>query len=303
MTLEIEALGREHYNATVEQIRRVHDGLFVLRVRPDAAKPAHEAGQWLLMGIGLWEPRCDGCPPDDLKAADSRTLKKNPFSLSGTILAADEDRLLEPAEEPWYGFYQSFDCAQAVGTSGAALSARLFATEAGARLWVDDAPRGSYTLRGVEPEQDVLFLATGTGEAPHNRMVAELLRRGHRGRITSAVTVRQKRDLAYADVHARLARLFDNYRYAFVATRDASAPGQRLQAMLESGALEEAAAIRLEPSSCHVFLCGNWGMVGRPRTENDRSVYPEPPGMIELLERRGLSVEPPEDAHIHFERY
>ena len=41
----------------------------------------------------------------------------------------------------------------------------------------------------------MLFLATGTGEAPHNYMLWELLRRGHTGRILSACCVRYRRDL------------------------------------------------------------------------------------------------------------
>lgn len=287
----------------MEQIRRVHDGLFILRVRPDAPKPPHEAGQWLMLGVGMWEPRCDGCPRDKLAPDDALALKRSPFSLSGAIIAPNEDRLLEPAEEPWYEFYQSFDRADAVGKSGAALSARLFATQPGARLWVADEPSGTYTLAGVEPDEDVLFLATGTGEAPHNRMIAELLRRGHRGRIASIVTVRQKQDLAYADAHARLERMFNNYRYVGVATRDSAAPGQRLQAMLERGALETASGIRLDAERCHVFLCGNWSMVGRASTTNGERVYPKPPGMVELLEKRGLAAEPPECARVHFERY
>ena len=302
--MDIEALRRQHYNATVIDIRHVNDGLVVVRVRPDAGKPAFEAGQWTFLGVGLWEPRCAGCPADDLAPDEQAQLQRTVYSLSGSIVAAHEDRILRENEEDWYEFYVALDRTQAVGKSGAAVAARVLALQPGARLFVSDTPQGKNTLHGVQPHEDIVFLATGTGEAPHNRMIHELLRRAHRGRIASLVTVRHLDDLGYDDQHRRLAQLFDRYRWHAVVTRDAARPGQRLQAMLESGAIEGHTGIPLDPQTCRVFLCGNADMVGRPRTDDSGAkTYPQPPGMIELLERRGFRAEPLESANIHFERY
>jgi ferredoxin--NADP+ reductase len=303
--VDVEALRGQHYNAAVKDIRHVNDGLIVLRVQPDSPKPAFEAGQWTFLGLGLWEARCEGCPPDDSLTPEDRVqLQRSVYSLSGSILADGEDRLLREDEEDWYEFYIVLDRTRSVGRSGAALAARLIALRPGSRLWVADEPQGKNTLQGVRPDDDVVFLATGTGEAPHNRMVAELLRREQRGRVASIVTARQAGDLAYRDVHERLKRTFDGYRWCGIATRDADAPGRRLQAMLESGELEEHASVKLDPRRCHVFLCGSAGMVGRPRTDDAGArSYPQPTGMIELLEKRGFRAEPPDDADIHFERY
>lgn len=60
----------------------------------------------------------------------------------------------------------------------------------GIAMFLGPHAHGSYTLRDVKPDDDVLFVATGTGEAPHNAMTAELLSRGHRGRIASITCVR-----------------------------------------------------------------------------------------------------------------
>lgn len=289
------------YNATTVGLRRVHDGLLVLRVRPDAALPEYAAGQWLQAGLGMWEPRCPGCPEETL--AEPASLVHKPYSLSCGILADTDDRLLTPVEHDWYELYIGFDRGQATGKSGAALAARFAMLENGARLWVDAAPRGNYTLATVQPDDDVLFLATGTGEAPHNRMIWDLLRRGHRGRIAAVVTTRRAADLAYRDMHERLMRRFPSYRWVGVATREPGVAGTRLQAQLTSGALEASTGVRLDPQRCHVFLCGNAGMLGRCRQEDGRRIYPQPPGMIELLEQRGYRVEPPTGVHVHFERY
>jgi len=297
-----DALRREHYNATAVDVRRQHASLLVLRVRPDAPRPAYAAGQWLQLGLGLWEPRTSGVPEETLAPAAMQELIQRSYSLSSAILAADADRLLEPEEETGYELYIGFDRARAAGRSGAALAARLFTLEPGSRLWVAERPSGSYTLADVQPGDDVLFLATGTGEAPHNRMIWELLRRRHRGRVASVVTVRRREDLAYLPVHRRLMQLFPEYRYLGVATREPESPGHRLQVMLETGKLEESAGIELEPGHCRVFLCGNAGMLGRPQTGEEGRVFPHPPGMIELLERRGFHADDP-GGRLHFERY
>ncbi|MFQ5599094.1 MAG: ferredoxin--NADP reductase [Candidatus Krumholzibacteriia bacterium] len=303
MTTDLEALRREHYDGTVLEVERPRESLMVLRVRPDGPIPKYEAGQWTLLGLGMWEPRCAGCPEETLSREDALAVTRRPYSLSCSILAGGEDRLLRPQEEGGYEFFLALAREQATGTQGAALTARLFALEPGCRLWVAEHPQGSYTLAHVQPDHDVMFLATGTGEAPHNRMIWELLRRGHRGRIASVVTVRELADLAYGPVHERLMKRFPSYRYVAVATREPGVEGSRLQEMLQSGALEERAGMRLDPERCHVFLCGSPGMLGRPRQDAGRRVYPQPPGMIELLEQRGLRADPPEGAHIHFERY
>jgi ferredoxin--NADP+ reductase len=297
----IQALRQEHYNATVSEVFRIHEGLLKLRIRPDTPVPEYEAGQWIMAGLGLWEPKCVGCPAEEGDLGEE--VLRKPYSLSCAVLTPDGKRLLTPEEHDWYELYVAFDRAQAQGKSGAALAARFFALEPGARLWVDAAPRGNYTLASVNPGDDLVFLATGSGEAPHNRMVWELLRRGHEGHIVAAVTTRRRADQAYRDVHERLMQMFPRYHWLGVTTREPGEKGAWLQAMLESGILEERAGLRLDPQRCHVFLCGNPGMLGRPRVEHGVRVYSPPAGMIELLERRGYRIDPPEGVHVHFERY
>src|SRR5690606_8327700 len=132
----------------------------------------------------------------------------------------------------------------------------------------------------------VVLAATGTGEAPHNAMAAELLGTGHRGRIVVVTTARMRKDLAYLPTHRRLEAQFANYRYLALTTRepeniDPQAPGycgkRYLQDYFASGALEQDAGITLDPRSTHVYLCGNPQMIGAPRgKEGDEYLYPEP---------------------------
>ena len=83
-----------------------------------------------------------------------------------------------------------------------ALTPRLFMLEEGDRINIGEKITGHYTLDPVKPGDTVVFLGTGTGEAPHNYMLWDLLRRGHTGKILLACCVRYRRDLGYLR-HAR----------------------------------------------------------------------------------------------------
>jgi len=304
MGTEVDALRKRLYNAEVVGIRRPHPEMAVLRVRPDVPIHPFAAGQWTQLGLGLWEERCKGCPDDHLDEDQERTLVKRPYSIGSPMLLENEDTLW-PEDDDAFEFLLSLSPALAVGTGGPALTARLFALDSGARLWADPEPRGSYTLKDVRATHNVLFLATGTGEAPHNRMIWDLLRRGHKGHVASVVTVRRQADLVYQETHERLERMFPNYRYVPVSTQEPEVVGSRLQNMLESGLLEEKIDAHLDPETCHVFLCGNPGMLGRPEEDEHTGdiVFPRPAGMIELLHERGYSLDPPGPQGLHFERY
>ena len=105
-----------------------------------------------------------------------------------------------PTRDNWLEFYivlvRKSDKAQPPG-----LTPRLFLLKEGDRLIMGEKITGHFTLDPVKPNDTVLFLSTGTGEAPHNYMLWELLRRGHQGRILSACCVRYRRDLGYLAMH------------------------------------------------------------------------------------------------------
>ena len=299
-SLDVATLRATHYNATLAVVQPLHDELRIVRVRPDSPVPAFEAGQWLMLGLGSWEPGVPGALAEEPAAAPEPSVLRRPFSVSSPILTPDGSRLLRAGEENAYEFYVTLPREG----SASAFVVRLFALSPGARLWTADAPQGRYGLDRIEPHHDVLFAATGTGEAPHNRMIWELLRRSHRGRIAAVITTRCRADQGYRGVHERLMQLFPNYRYAAIATREPDEKGARLQELLRSGRLEELAGFGLDPDRTHVFLCGNPAMVGAPRAQADgQLVYPQPPGMVELLSRERGFMSDAHTGNIHFERY
>src|SRR5262249_19598395 len=153
-------------------------------------------------------------------------------------------------------------------------------------------------------------LSTGTGEAPHNYMLWELLRRGHEGRVLAACCVRYRRDLAYLALHEELMGRYPRYTYLSLTTREAVNTGQKvyIQDLITSGQLEEQLGAPLDPACTHVFLCGNPKMIGVPTTDRKTGqvTYPQPPGVVEILSGRRFQVDQPSvklRGTIHYEEY
>ena len=77
---------------------------------------------------------------------------------------------------------------------------------------------------------------------------------------------------------------------------------------MTSGDLETRLGQHLDPAHTHVFLCGNPRMIGVPTKDRDtgRRLYPQPLGVVEILERRGFQVDQPNiklKGNIHYEEY
>jgi ferredoxin/flavodoxin---NADP+ reductase len=295
------------YNACVTDIRLVHEGVMVMRITPDpGVRLIYEAGQYTVLGLGAWESRDDGFRPAD--PADNMLLRA--YSYSCPML--DEDgRLATTENTPFAEFYIAR--ISRASDEPPMLTPRLFALAPGDRIFIGPRAHGHYTIDPVRATDDVLFFATGTGEAPHNAMVAELLARGHVGRILGATCVRYRQDLAYLAAHRELERRFPNYRYVALTTRepenlDSSRTDfigkQYLQDLVASGRLEEALGSRIDPGRTHAYLCGNPAMIGLPQHMHGEYIFPEPPGMAELLTQRGFQLDSPRaPGNIHYERF
>jgi ferredoxin--NADP+ reductase len=186
----------------------------------------------------------------------------------------------------------------------------LFLLKEGERLFLGEKITGHYTTDPVQAEDTVIFLGTGTGEAPHNYMLWQLLQRGHRGRILNACCVRYRRDLAYLPTQEELMRRYPNYTFLSLTTREAETVKHKvyIQDLIESGDLETQLGAPLDPARTHVYLCGNPKMIGVPikDRETGQRMYPEPRGVVEILEKRGFQSDQPHakiKGNIHFEEY
>lgn len=304
---EVAELRARRYNATVVYLRKIHSDLMVMRVRPDSGRPKHEPGQYCTLGLGYWEPRVDGCQDESLKPEELTKVVRRAYSISSPV-ELEPGTLYDPGSHDWIEFYIVLVRENADGRVPA-LTPRLFALKEGDRVQIGEKVAGHYTLDPVFPGDNVVFLSTGTGEAPHNYMLWDLLHRARAGKILSACCVRFARDLGYADLHARLTGRFPNYKYLGLTTREAGATRKKyIQDLITSGEMEEHLGAALDPANTHVFLCGNPKMIGVPQRDRltGAVTYPQPPGVIEILEARGFRADVSATkfkGNVHFEEY
>jgi ferredoxin--NADP+ reductase len=305
---QIADLRRQKYNATVIRLVKVHSDLLIMRVRPDYKLQPHKPGQYTTLGLGYWEPRFPGSAEEDLSPADLTKLARRSYSISCSILD-DHGQLLDRSDANWLEFYIVLvrETSKALPP---ALTPRLFLLKEDERLFLGEKITGNFTLDPVRPDDTVLFLATGTGEAPHNYMLWELLRRNHPGRILSACCVRYRRDLGYFSIQSELMRRYPGYTYLPLTTREAESKDHKvyIQDLITSGQLEERLGQKLDPKHTHVFLCGNPNMIGVPQKnrETGERIFPQPPGVIEILEKRGFQTDQPNlkiKGNLHYEEF
>jgi ferredoxin--NADP+ reductase len=296
----IDELREESYNATITAFDQRHSDLWVLRVRPDHGDTSHLPGQYASLGLGYWEDRVDNFADPDIDDKWIKLIRRS-YSISHSMF--EGSGYLAPPDTEELEFYIVLVPADEDHVS--ALTPRLAQKQVGDRIYLGPKVAGRYTLNAVEdPEAAVVFFATGTGEAPHNSMVTELLRKGHTGPIISTVTVRNWQDLGYLEAHRRLEERFQNYHYLPMPTREADVPKRYLQDLIRDGDIELLLGGTIDPSNTHAFLCGNPAMIGLPEEEDGVPVFPETTGVIELLVERGFTIDRRnEPGNIHFEEY
>lgn len=308
---EIQSLREQHYNAQLVDVVPVHEDLRIFRVRPDWGGTTFQPGQYTTIGLGYWERRVAGVDAEQLTPTQLSKVLKRAYSFSCPMLDST-GRLVPPSQGDLLEFYITLVRHAEEHPPG--LTPRLFGLRAGDRLHLGQKVTGHYTLSGVKPDDTVLFVATGTGEAPHNTMIAELLSQGHTGRLVALACVRMRRDLGYLSTYQRLEQRYSQLKYVALTTRepenlDPSVPGyvgkRYLQDYVQSGDLEREVGITLDPGHTHVFLCGNPAMIGAPRPHAEGPArYPEPLGMVEVLERRGFQAdEARRPGNVHYEKY
>jgi len=307
-TSEIEELQKKHYNATILDLRMPHDHLMIVRVKPDAAIPSFSGGQYTTLGLGSWEARVDDGPLAELPKPK---LVRRAYSISCPMLDSN-GKLVSNDQIDYLEFYITLVLRP--DSDDPPLTPRLFRLKVGDRLHLGKKPVGTYTLKPIQPTDNVIFAGTGTGEAPHNSMSIELLKRGHTGQITSMTCVRYKGDLGYLDQQMQLQELFPNYHYGAFTTRepeniDQNHPHyvgkQYLQDVIAPEKFSDSFGWTPIPEQTHIFLCGNPSMIGLPeKDENGELVFPESKGMVELLTEQGYQLSTPKSqGNIHFEKY
>lgn len=144
----------------------------------------------------------------------------------------------------------------------------------GDELLVDKQSFGFLTLDRFPDGRDLWLLGTGTGIAPFLSILQDFEAWQRFERIILVYSVREARELAYQQLIKELPQrdylegLGDKLTYLPVVTRE-QRPGAlhgRITTLIESGELERAAGLALEPEHSRIMLCGNPQMIEDTRT-------------------------------------
>lgn len=300
-----ERLRAENYNATISWLREHNPELWVLRVKPDEPLEPYKGGQYTTLALGYWEPRADDVIEDfESDPGLWEKMVRRSYSVSSSIV--DDHGELMPAHPEEVEFYV-VQVRPGSGPDTPGLTPRIFKKGVGDRIYLGRKFTGRYTLDLVSPTDNIVFLSTGTGEAPQNAMTAELLRNGHQGKILQVVCVRYRADLAYLDQQAVVEANFPNYRYVALTTREPEDLGNKvyIQDFLQNGGVAEALGAPLDPANTHVFLCGNPSMIGIPSwTEEDTPIFPGELGACQILTDMGFLIDHHRvKGNVHYEEY
>ena len=297
----IEELCDENYNAVITHFEPTHSDLWVLRVKPDEGDTSYLPGQYATLGLGYWEERIDDAIDIDIDDKWDKLIRRS-YSISSRMFdehgyLTDENGLDE------LEFY--IVLVAPTEDNVPALTPRLALKRPGDRIYLGPKVAGRYTLASVvNPSDTIVFLSTGTGEAPHNGMVVDLLRKGHHGPIASAVSVRQWADLGYMDQHRELEKRYPNYKYFPSPTRESDIKKRYMQDFITEGVFETELGLDLNPDTTHVFLCGNPSMIGLPEEGENGPEFPETVGVVQLLTERGFTLDKRKSpGNIHYEEY
>jgi ferredoxin--NADP+ reductase len=235
------------YNATVVQRVEIAPGLVIVRVTSDEPLFDFTAGQYTVLGLLPEAPRVMEAD-DEPEPLPSEKLIRRAYSIASSSKAGE---FLE--------FYLTL-------VPSGALTPRLFSLKLNGRLHVGGKATGLFTLKKVPVDQHVVLVGTGTGLAPYMSMLREELVCGGERKFVVLHGARYSWDLGYRSELSALARHCPNMTYIPVVSRPQADPswngrGGYLQDVLLADAIEKDAGISLDPARCHVFLCGNPGMV------------------------------------------
>lgn len=301
-----------NYNATITYFERRTDDLWILRIKPDEGTVSFQPGQYASLALGFWEPRVDTALEADIDERWHKLVRRS-YSISSPMFNGDDwqgdqtpgrtDDLAGNTDLDEIELYIVLVEPEDDFVPG--LTPRLALKKVGDRIFMGRKMAGRYTTAPLtDPTDTAVFLSTGTGEAPQNPMIIELLKRGHTGPIVSIVTARHWSDLAYVDKHRALEARFANYRYLPLPTREPDVPKRYIQDVVREDFTKERLGVELDPASSHVFLCGNPAMIGLPEESSGDTRYPQPTGVVEILTERGFRLDArKEPGTIHVEEY
>lgn len=234
-------------NCVITQTVQVSPIMKIIKVKPDGWQfPEFEAGQFVGLGLPPTAPRCAEATVEHTTPAEDKLIKR-----AYSIASSSTEQSIE--------FYITL-------VHSGQLTPRIFELKIGDRIWMGKKAVGMFTLDQVEPESNVIMIATGTGIAPYMSMLrSNALKRT--GKILVVQGAANSWDLGYSSELKLLDNMFDNFDYYPTITEPTKEPTgwdgdtRFVQDIWVSGLADRKWGFKPTPENTHIFLCGNPKMV------------------------------------------
>lgn len=237
-------------NAVVLHRVEVAPGLIILRVVPDGWDlPPFKPGQFAVLGLPPAAPRAANADPVEDVPPKPGVLIRRSYSVASSSKASE-----------YLELYITL-------VRSGALTPRLFALEAGDRVWLGPKITGLFTLDRVPSASHLIMVATGTGLAPYMSMLRSKLPDMSDRRIAVLLGARHSWDLGYQAELLTLERQWPNVTYLPIISRPAEEPvpwggaAGYVQDLWRDRAVQRVWGFSPEPTTTAVLLCGNPAMI------------------------------------------
>jgi ferredoxin--NADP+ reductase len=237
-------------NAVVAQKVEVAPGLIILRIIPDGWElPEFTAGQFGVLGLYGDAPRYAYAEKEDSPPPPADKLIRRAYSVSSSSI-----------EKEYIEFYIRL-------VSSGELTPRIFNLTVGDRLWLGPKIKGLFTLDDVEKDQNIVFLATGTGIAPYMSMLRSHVITQEKRNFAIVHGAASSWDLGYRSELITIARLSPNFHYIPVISSPEKEPvkwnGETgfIDSVWNNNIIQAKWGSDQIPENTHFFLCGNPHMI------------------------------------------
>lgn len=219
----------------------------IVKIKPDGWQfPKFEAGQFVGLGLPPDAPRCIEATKEHSEPKPDKLIKR-----AYSIASSSTDQVVE--------FYVTL-------VHSGQLTPRIFDLKIGDKIWMGKKAVGMFTIDQIEPDLNVIMIATGTGIAPYMSMLrSNALKR--QGKILVVQGAANSWDLGYSSELKLLSSMFDGFTYYPTITEPQNEPTgwdgdtRFIQDIWFSGLANKTWGFKPTPDNTHIFLCGNPKMV------------------------------------------
>ncbi|MBX7149913.1 ferredoxin--NADP reductase [bacterium] len=265
------------FNATLLKRINLNPELSLFRIAPKTGPiPPFEPGQFATLGLLGKHPRVSGSVPEE-KMHEPEKLVRRAYSIASSPLQKD---------------YLEFVI---VLVKEGALTPRLWTLSEGDEIYLGSKIAGHFTMEAVPQDKNLIFVATGTGNAPFVSMLGTYLASQPSRKFALLHGVRVSQDFSYQTEMESMVKNNPNFSYHPIISRPQNDPipwtktAGHVQALWQNGEVEKAWGFKPTPQNTHFFLCGSPQMIE---------------SMISLLSSSGFKEHTQKEAgQIHVERY